>query len=214
MVKDSRTFKSQTLAREFLDGEGFKVNSSTFSRHARAGYIGENAEGEFEADALLAYARQRLKRKESGKTVSAEEKERMDAKSRAELDLLEAKAARERIKQRREEGGIIELEDHLNDLAARMAFFSLQLDGYAVQQAEASVDVLVGKRLDGVEKIIALVDGDPGKARDLAAYFERQVPELSEVCLVKKQQWLQAFSRERVFVVDLDEAVGDADVQA
>ena len=76
MVKDARTFKTQTEVRRFLDGEGFKVNSSTLSRHCREGALGTNADGLFEIEAVLAYAGRKLKRKESGKTLTKEEKDR------------------------------------------------------------------------------------------------------------------------------------------
>lgn len=204
MVKDRRTFRTQKAAIEFLVNEGFESNKSNFSRHTREGKVGKSAEGVFEAEALLAYAVAHVNRVESGKTLSREEKERAAAKAEAELELVQEKARRERIKRCREEGNQIPKDLHLQELAARMAFFSLQLDGYSVKQAEGVVDVILGKRLDRAERLIELVGGDKDKVRELAAYLERLVPELAEVYMVMKQEWLEAFARERVHVVSLE----------
>lgn len=214
MVKDRRTFKTQKDAIEFLVGEGYASNKSNFSRHTREGKVGKNADGVFEAEALLSYASQYVKRAESGKTLSREEKERVDAKAEAELLFAQEKARRERIKRQREEGGHCSMEEHLQDLAARMAFFSLQLDGYAVKQAERVLDVILGKRLDQALKIITMVGGRPEKVHEFAAYMERLVPELSEVYLMEKQAWLEAFAVDRVHVIELPGNLEDDDAAA
>lgn len=211
MVRDRRVFGTQKDAIDFLVGEGYASNKSNFSRHTREGKIGKNADGVFEAEALLSYASQYVKRVESGKTLSREEKERADAKAEAELLFAQEKARRERIKRQREEGGHCSVEDHLQDLAARMAFFSLQLDGFSVKQAEAAVDVFLGQRLDRAAKLIDLVGGDKGKVHEVSAFVERLIPELAEIYMQEKQEWLAAFARERVFVVELDAVEGGAD---
>nr|WP_321513154.1 hypothetical protein [uncultured Pseudodesulfovibrio sp.] len=204
MVKDRRTFRTQQDAIGFLVDEGYASNKSNFSRHTREGKIGRNADGVFGADELLAYAAGYVKRMESGKTLSREEKERADAKAEAELLFAQEKAQRERIKRQKEEGGHCAVEDHLQDLAARMAFFSLQLDGFSVKQAEAAVDVVLGKRLDRAAQLIDLVGGDKSKVHEISAFVERLIPELAEIYMQEKQEWLAAFARERVFVIDLD----------
>ena len=85
------------------------------------------------------------------------------------------------------------------ELAARAGvFFHCSSTGLAVQQAEGVVDVILGKRLDRAEKLIRLVGGDVEKVRELSAWLERLVPELAEIYIGKKQQWLEAFAREQV----------------
>lgn len=215
MAKPQKTFDTVTAVREFLEVEGFIASRSTVNRHHSQGLFSRTKDGVFDEKAVLTYAHANLKRAGSGKTVTQEEKERAERKSEIEFKLSQEKYRRERIKRIREEGGVIDVAAYHQDLAARMAFFSLQLDGFAVQQAEAVVDVLLGKRLDRAERIIDMVGGDREKVRELSSWLERLVPEISEIYLARKQQWLESFARERVQVVDLAPlAVVEADEEA
>lgn len=207
MAKGEKTFKTVTAVREFLEGQGFIATKSTVGRHQTKGLFAKSKAGVFEEAAVLRYAHANLKRSGSGKLVTQEEKDKADRKSEIEFKLSQEKYRRERIKRIKEEGGVISLDSYNQDLAARLAFFSLQLDGFAVQQAEAVVDVVLGKRLDRAEQLIDLVGGDADKVRELAAWLERLVPEMAEVYMVRKQQWLEAFARERVHVAELAEVV-------
>ncbi|WP_285906795.1 hypothetical protein [Pseudodesulfovibrio pelocollis] len=206
MAKGQKTFDSVTAVRAWLEDEGFIATRSTVNRHHSQGLFSRTKAGVFEEKAVMTYALANLKRAESGKSVTSEERERAERKAEIEFKLRQEQYLRERIKRIREEGGVIDVDQYHQDLAARMAFFSLQLDGFAVKQAEAVVDVMLGKRLERAAQLIEVVGGDPDKVRELAAWLERLVPELSEVYLAKKRQWLESFARDRVQVVDLGAA--------
>ncbi|NDV20015.1 hypothetical protein GO013_11335 [Pseudodesulfovibrio sp. JC047] len=152
MVKDTRIFRTQTEAWQFLDGEGFKSNSSSFGRHCQAGLVGKNTDGAFEAEALLTYARAKLNRKTSGKKVTQEEKDRDVRKKEAEINLTEFKAERERIKLEKEQGKLIERNHVQREIGARAGVLSSMFKSEVQKRGR---------------ELVETVEGKPGKTRDL-----------------------------------------------
>jgi len=145
MVKDRRSFKTQKDAIAFLVGEGFDSNKSNFSRHTREGKVGKSAEGVFEAEALLAYARLHVKTVDSGKTLSREDKERSKAKADAELELVQEKARRERIKREKEEGRVVSKSDLHVELGSRAGVLDSMLRSALQKRIREFVDIVNGK---------------------------------------------------------------------
>jgi hypothetical protein len=152
MVKDRRTFKTQTEAIAFLVDEGYASNRSNFSRHTNEGKVGKSADGVFEADVLKAYAKNHVKLIQSRKTLSREDRERADAKADAELIQAQEKAQILRIERQKKEAKLIDRGRVEIEIGARAGIMSSEYKS-EVQKRGA--------------EFIELVGGDPRKTGDL-----------------------------------------------
>jgi len=152
VVKDRRIFNTQTDAIGFLVDEGYVSNKSNFSRHVREGKVGKSVDGVFEAESLLSYAALNVKRTDSGKTLSREDKDRASAKAEAELNLIQEKYKRERIKRLKEEKKLIDRNKVEIEFGARAGILS-SLFKSEIQK--------------GGRELVELVEGKPSKTGDL-----------------------------------------------
>jgi len=158
MVKDRRAFNTQASAIQFLVDEGFDSNKSNFSRHTRQGKVSKSVEGVFEAEALLSYARSHVRRAESGKTLSREEKDRANAKAEAELNLIQEKFKRERLKRQKEEGKLIDRNKVEVEIGVRAGILSSLFKSEVQKRGREFVELVEGKPGKTGELIQSLMD--------------------------------------------------------
>jgi len=158
VVKDRRRFNTQTEAIGFLVDEGYISNKSNFSRHVREGKVGKSADGVFEAESLLSYAALNVKRADSGKTLSREDKDRASAKAEAELNLIQEKYKRERIKRQREEGKLIDRNKLEIEIGARAGILSSLFKSEVQKRGREFVELVEGKPSKTGDLIHELID--------------------------------------------------------
>ncbi len=171
--------KTQKEAVAWLQNSGFDASTSSFSRHVQSGKVVRGAGG-YEDVALLGYANVHLVTTERARDEigAAAAAKRLDA----DAELKEVQAERIRLKLAKERGEMILRCDHEAELAARAAFF--------VREVENSCYRLAGK-------VAGLVGGDDGVERDVR-----------KLLLAETTTWLDAYSADQVFVVDVLEEDG------
>lgn len=198
------SIKSVLAVSRFLNERHFNAPKSTIDRHFKEGKFGRNKDGEFEEKVLLEYARVHLKEAETGKKREQVDLDRARAKSDAEIQKLQEQGRLARIKRQKLEKKVVPRGLYEKDLAARMAFFSSQLDALFPRLADECVQLFIGENHGRAAQLIDLVDGDHDKAMELVGYVEKMVPELIAVFMNRKARWLEAFARDRVHVVELE----------
>lgn len=198
------TFGTISEVCRYLDDRGFRATTSTVTRDFHKGLFGRNREGRFDAEIVLKYAELHRKRADSGKRKSVEDFDLQRERAEAELEKIREQTRLAEVKRMKEEGRLVPRDLYEKDLAARLAFFSNQLEALAVTVSEGSVLAIQGRGLKQVSAMIEMVGGDQGKAMDLAAFLEGLVPDLVAVFLAHKASWLEAFAADRVHVVDLE----------
>ncbi len=205
--------KITTLAAvgRFLKKERFVAPSSTLDRHFKAGKFGLDRDGAFKEKVLLEYAHVHLKKADTGKKQVVEDLSLARRKKVAEAKKTEEQAELVRYQRLKIEKKLVPRGLYEKDLAARMAFFSGQLDAWFPQLAGQCVETFLGEGNSRAEQLVDLVGGDEEKIVVLVGFVERLTPELTAVFAQMKQQWLQAFARGNVHVVELEEFLEDSD---
>lgn len=173
-----RIFRTQMEGVKFLNGQGYKIGRDKFSRHVNDGLIPKHPSGGFEASALLGYAGAHCEPLASAinRETDSAALERMKADTANKM----AMAERNRLKLERERGNLMPRDEHETDLAARAAFFKREVE-------------TLGRRLG--PRLIHLVGGD-----------EDRLPAFLEFWNEETAVWLDAYSRDREFVIGDQEA--------
>lgn len=170
--------KTQLDAVRFLRDRGFRISKSKFGRDVKGGKVGTNADGHFEDGSLMAYAAVHLTPE-----AQAENRALTDAtvsRVAADADLKRATAERARLKLEREQGLLMPRVQHEEDLAARAMFFRAEVESFGFRKAG---------------EMITIVGGDEARLPDLLAWWSEATAD-----------WMDAWSADREFVVNDDEA--------
>lgn len=170
--------KTQLAATDFLQKQGFAVKKSKFNNDFRAGLIAANDDGHFEEGALLAYAAVHLAAR--AKAEDGRAQQAALGQMTADQELKRVQAERQRVKLARERGEVMARADFEREVAARAQFFRGELE-----QIPATV----------VPDLVALVGGD-----------ESKIPQASRLLSEALTTAMDAWSREREFVVTLEDA--------
>lgn len=147
------TFKTQLAAVDWLTAQGFKVGKSKFNEDVKGSKrggpkIATNAEGHFEAAALLAYAGVHLT--PMAKAIDAKASGVATSKIAADTRLRDIQAARQELKFQKEQGLLMPKAQHEAELSARALFFRAELEGFG-PRALAGLIHLVGGREDSLQ---------------------------------------------------------------
>lgn len=173
-----RVLKTQNACLAFLVDAGFKISKSQLSRDVAARKLTKTPEGYFDEQALLAYANVHLQ-----PTAQVENRALSDATVRrleADAEQKKLAAERTRLKLAKEQGLLMEIAAHEDDLAARALFFRSEIEAF-------------GYRVAG--ELIALVGGDPDKQGDFLAWWQNATAD-----------WMDAWAADRDFNTELDES--------
>lgn len=176
-VPAAQAFKTQLDCVQWLEIQGFKISKSTFSLHVKSGKVATNAAGLFEASALLGYAAVNLT--PTVKIEDAKARETAIGKISADSDLKTVRTERERLKLHREQGRLMPVIVHKNELAARALFFKAEIEGFIHRKSS---------------ELIALVDGKHDRKMELINWWNDTTAD-----------WMDAWSRERDFADTADE---------
>lgn len=176
-----QTFKTQADAVQYLVMQGYKVCKSTFHGHLKQGKVATDTNGKFTASALLGYAAANLT--PTARIEDTEARNTLLTQAASDADLKSVKAARERIKLAKEQGMLMPVERHEDELAARALFFKSEIESYIYRSAP---------------KIIEVCGGDQSKVRELVAWWAESTAD-----------WMDAWSAERQFATeDIEEMDG------
>jgi hypothetical protein len=170
---------------DFLIDNGFRSNVATFHADVCRGLIGKGKSGKYSKKKLLAYGQKYCRTltetaeiKEAKQKASEQKEEAQITKSNADAELKMATAERVRLKLQVEKGLLIEKEKMELSLSARMAFFKNELMTAGTIVADELIDNF------GVDK---------DRKEDLFVWWESWF-----------LKWLDAFSVDREFSIDLD----------
>lgn len=179
MSAQSLNFKSQIAAVRYLQSQGYKIQRTKMSDDVRLGKVPTNADGQFEAVTLLAYAAANLE--PVAKVENQAVLESTVSRQTADANLKHYQAERTKLKLEKELGSLIPKADHEQDLAARALFFRNEVRNFI--------------HLYGGE-IVHLVGGQESRLRDLVEWWAE-----------KTGIWMDTWSQEREFLVpdDADE---------
>lgn len=170
-------FKTQLDAVQWLQMQGYKCSRSSFNLHLRQGKIARNGKGSFDAAALLGYAAAHLT--PLMQTEDARAREVTLKKLDSDGDLKAVRAARERLKLEKEQGQLMPVARHEEELAARALFFRAEIESFALRK--------------GAE-LIGLVQGEQSQLHELLLWWAEQTAD-----------WMDAWSKERKFAESEDE---------
>lgn len=173
MTAPLQTFKTQLDAVAYLVDAGYKVSKSQFNRAVKARKVPVNADGHFEATALLGYAAANLA--PTGQLADAALAGATADRLSADAQLKTYQAERQRLKLQKEQGLLMPRAEHERDLAARALFFRAEVRNFVHLHGAA---------------LIALVGGDEGRLRDLVTWWED-----------KTALWIDAWSQEREYLL-------------
>lgn len=160
-----------------MNNYGFKVSRGKFNRDVKDGAVPTNADGRYDHSVLLAYASTRCEPMEKGNRQSATA---ASQKLEADARYKQAKADLAELKLAREQGLLMPRDDHERDLAARAVFFRREVENFI--------------HLHGAAMIHAS-GGNEARLPEIVAWWEEHTA-----------IWMDAWSRERVFVIDDGEA--------
>ena len=166
-----RIFKTQLDAAAFLRDQGFKVSKSQFNRDVQARKVPRNADGNFEQGALMGYAAAHL-----SPVAQVENRALSDAtvgRLEADAELKRYAAERARLKLEKEQGQLMPIRRHEEELSARALFFKSEIDSFGFRKAG---------------EIIALVHGDESALPDLLHWWSNATAD-----------WMDAWAQERDF---------------
>jgi len=136
----------------YLEAEGWKVSKSKLYADCNKGRLSPNKSGEYEIKAVDAYAKDYLKRKETGKKIDEELESRQRRKLDAEIRKTVAQAAKAEHDLAVAQGKYIPREDVELELTGRAAVL------------DSGLKYLVQSR---AHEWVRLVDGDTNKITDL-----------------------------------------------
>lgn len=173
MTAPLQTFKTQLDAVAYLVDAGYKVSKSQFNRAVKARKVPLNADGHFEAPALLGYAAANLT--PAGQAADAALADATTSKLSADAELKAIQTARQRLRYQKEQGLLMPRAEHERDLAARALFFRAEVRNFIHLHGAA---------------IIALTGGDEARLRDLVTWWED-----------KTALWIDAWSQEREYLL-------------
>lgn len=182
MTSPLQTLKTQLDAVAYLTDAGYKISKSQFNRAVRARKVPVNADGHFEAPALLAYAGANLAPR--GQLADAALADATAGRLSADAQLKTFQAERQKLKLQKEQGLLMPRADHERDLAARALFFKAEVRNFIHLHGAA---------------IIALTGGDEARLRDLVEFWAD-----------KTALWMDAWSGEREYLLPEDPE-GDAE---
>lgn len=203
--------KTITAACKFLENEKFKARTSTVHRHFQKGMFGKSKDGTFEEKVLLEYARVHLDKADTGRRQEQEDLDLARKLKEAELEKRQEQTRYAELKRLQLEKKVVPRGLYEKDLAARMAFFSAQLDALFPRLASRCVQLFIGEDHGRAVQLIEMVDGDIEKAMALIGFVEKMLPELISVFQVGKDRWLEAFARDRIHVVELEDYLEDGE---
>lgn len=172
-----RVFKTQLDAAAFLRDQGFKVSKSQFNRDVQARKVAKNADGNFEEGALMGYAAAHL-----APIAQAENRALSEAtvgRLEADAELKRYAAERARLKLEKEQGQLMPVRQHEEELSARALFFKSEIDSFGFRKAG---------------EIIALVHGDESKLPELMRWWEDNTAD-----------WMDAWAQDRDFGTAIDD---------
>lgn len=179
---ESKTFDNILAVVKYLTEAGWRVKKSAAYKHHHDGLLRPEKDGKYKQSAVDKYAAQQLKRLDGKKKDPLEkileEKSKIDRdKSRVELELLQRK----------------------NDLQAGMYVPRESLNQELAKRARRFRSALENNARLRVEKIIAVVSGDPTKA-----------PLLQEFLLDDVEEMLAVYDSDEEFVIPMPETVAAA----
>uniref|UniRef100_I2Q2R0 Uncharacterized protein n=1 Tax=Desulfovibrio sp. U5L TaxID=596152 RepID=I2Q2R0_9BACT len=175
---EGRLFAKKLDALAYLKARGFQIQKTKFYDDCKAGLIPTDANGRFEEAVLLAYAAHLpVSAKEKDSKLSAAAQRRLE--SDGDLKAEQAKWAR--LRREKLEGRVVERAEVERGLAARAQFFRNQIE---------NAGPLFGAR------IIAAVAGD-----------EARLPEFLRLWEEMAEDWMDAWSADREFVVGTPDAL-------
>ena len=183
MSQTATTFRTAADAVEWLKMQGYKISAPQFSRHFHAGKIARDGDGFFTAAALLGYAAAQLQ--PVARIDDAESRSVALGKMSADSELKTVRAARERLKLEKEQGKLMSVEVHEQDLAARAVFFKAEVQSFIHRKAG---------------EIIALVGGREETVPELIAWWDDATAD-----------WMDAWSTEQEFVTQDGDAAEDVE---
>lgn len=206
-----RVFENRKQAVDYLRGAGWQVSYNTVSKAVGKGLLTPRKGGGFTQFALDQYGAACLKRRlETAPAADPPEDKDPglgEKKMQAEISLKEIARQREELKLARDQGNLVPRELYEKDLAARLALFSNAMEAWFARVA-GEIAALLGADLGAAERIIALVGGDPGKALELVGHVQACEAEVLALLLARKHEWLRAFARSEVQVVDIEPYLG------
>jgi hypothetical protein len=209
------TFENTRQVHIYLQEQGWKCAYNTVAKDIKSGKLTARRGGGFARQTVDQYAMTHLVRRvdadpskdapwadpdETAPTGAAERRLSADA------DIKERQAKLIDRKLAAMERKLIPRELYEKDLAARLALFSNSIDVWA-QSSASDLAGLLGADAGPVAEIIELVGGDPDKASALSAWFLAREPEIVELVIKAKQDWLRAYALHRVQVVEIEEYI-------
>jgi hypothetical protein len=144
-LKQERTFKNVLEIEVYLKKEGFKISKTTLYEYAKTGILNRNIEGLFEKRKIDKFALQRLKRKETGKTVNEAAEKRNEREADAKAELIEIKLQNERMELEIKQKKYISKNDVDLALVSRAVFLDNALRGMLQVKAPYWVALVKGE---------------------------------------------------------------------
>jgi len=153
-VSPPESFRTVLEVLTYLRDEGWKVSKTSLYQHVKDAKLRPEQDGSFALKAVQKYARAHLQLKSTRQKRDDEDLQRK--KLQLDIDLLEGKTKRERLKRDAEEGRLIPREDVDLELAAR-----------AVVQDHEWTRVIQSR----AGEIIALVQGSADRSAELIRFL-------------------------------------------
>lgn len=165
----------------WLKMQGWQISPAGFSRHFKARRIPKDADGTFRGSALLAFASTHLT--PVARVEDKESRGAVLAKASADADLKSVRAERERLRLAREQGKLMPISRHEDELAARALFFRREITGFVLRKGS---------------ELIEVVHGQEGDLDALVSWWENATAD-----------WMDAWSRDGMFALEEEQ---DADL--
>lgn len=218
MTKDQdetpKIFENTRQVHVYLQDQGWKCAYNTVAKDIKAGKLTARRGGGFTKQTVDQYAMTHLVRRidAAPEKDKSWEENTMDAsgaqerKVAADADLKETMAKREKLRLDMLNKKLIPKELYESDLAARLALFSNSIDVWAMDIA-SDLAGMFGADVRPCSEIIEKVGGEPGKASELAGWFLARRPEIADMIIKSKQDWLRAFGSSQVQVIEIEDYV-------
>jgi len=202
-----RVFENANQVQAYLAEAGWKVSYNTVCAHVKKGFLKPRRAGGFTQKTVDAYAVTHLVKTVDASPAGDEPEEAKpgaaEERTLADAELKRITAERARLALARERMEIVPRELYVKDLAARMAFFSNQIDALAGTIADELI-ALVGGEAGSAARLLALLGADTSRAWELAGHFESLKPDIMDVFLRRKAAWLRAFAIEEHQIDDIE----------
>lgn len=171
--------KNGAAVLRFLHNNGWNVEKTQFYQHVKQGKLARNDKGLFTRRAVLKYAKDWVRRSETGKKVGEEQTDLQRIKLEEEIERIRVQQRRDNFKFDVERGKYLLRAEVEQELAGR----AVALD--------AGYNHMVYSR---VQEFISVVGGDPGKANLLI-----------ECLLTARDDWFNQYASAMDFEIDLPE---------